>query len=52
LWRGTAVDAEFANVFDVQYPEIRASGYINPGWPRTLRVALRFGATPANALLH
>jgi hypothetical protein len=51
LWRGTAVDAEFANVFDVQYPEIRASGYINPGWPRTLRVGLRFGAAPANTLL-
>jgi TonB dependent receptor-like, beta-barrel/TonB-dependent Receptor Plug Domain len=52
LWGGTAVDAELENVFDTRYPEVRASGYLNPGWPRTLRVALRFGTTPANTLLH
>jgi outer membrane receptor protein involved in Fe transport len=45
------LDAELANVLDVRYPEVRASGFLNPGWPRTLRVALRFGA-PGNSLLH
>jgi outer membrane receptor for ferric coprogen and ferric-rhodotorulic acid len=33
---------ELQNIFDTRYPEIRASGFINPGAPRTLRAALRF----------
>ena len=31
------------NVLDAKYPELRASGFINPGMPRALRMALRFG---------
>ena len=26
-----------------RYPELRASGYLNPGAPRSLRAAMRFG---------
>ncbi len=52
LWADVGLDAELANVFDVRYPEVRASGFVNPGWPRTLRVALRFGRASANALLR
>jgi hypothetical protein len=39
---GAVADLELQNVFDTKYPEIRASGFINPGAPRTLRAALRF----------
>jgi TonB-dependent receptor-like protein len=39
---GAMLDLELQNVFDTKYPEIRASGFINPGAPRTLRAALRF----------
>jgi TonB-dependent receptor-like protein len=39
---GAVLDVELQNVFDTKYPEIRASGFINPGTPRTLRAALRF----------
>jgi outer membrane receptor protein involved in Fe transport len=39
---GAVLDLELQNVFDTKYPEIRASGFINPGTPRTLRAALRF----------
>jgi outer membrane receptor protein involved in Fe transport len=39
---GAVADLELQNVFDSKYPEIRASGFINPGAPRTLRAALRF----------
>ena len=35
------LDIELQNVLDQKYPEIRASGFINPGLPRTLRAALR-----------
>jgi outer membrane receptor protein involved in Fe transport len=39
---GAVLDLELQNIFDQKYPEIRASGFINPGAPRTLRAALRF----------
>jgi outer membrane receptor protein involved in Fe transport len=39
---GAMLDLELQNLFDSKYPEIRASGFINPGAPRTLRAALRF----------
>ena len=39
---GAMVDLELQNIFDTKYPEIRASGFINPGVPRTLRASLRF----------
>jgi outer membrane receptor protein involved in Fe transport len=39
---GATLDLELQNVFDTKYPEIRASGFINPGAPRTLRAAIRF----------
>jgi outer membrane receptor protein involved in Fe transport len=38
-----ALDVELENVLDTQYPEVRASGFINPGTPRLLRAALRLG---------
>ena len=41
---GSVLDLELQNVFDTKYPEIRASGFINPGMPRTLRAAVRFAA--------
>ena len=34
-------DIELQNLFGARYPEIRASGFINPGEPRTLRASLR-----------
>jgi outer membrane receptor for ferric coprogen and ferric-rhodotorulic acid len=40
------LDLELQNVFDAKYPEIRASGFINPGAPRTLRAAIRFADQP------
>ncbi len=39
---GPMVDLDLLNVLDTKYPELRASGFINPGAPRTLRLALRF----------
>ena len=38
----TSLDVDLLNVFDTKYPEIRASGYINPGAPRSLLVSVRF----------
>ncbi len=35
------LDVELQNLLDKRFPEIRASGYLNPGAPRTLRAALR-----------
>jgi outer membrane receptor for ferric coprogen and ferric-rhodotorulic acid len=43
---GAVVDLELQNLFDTKYPEIRASGFINPGAPRTLRAAIRFADRP------
>jgi outer membrane receptor for monomeric catechols len=40
---GTTLDLDLLNLLDTRYPELRASGYLNPGAPRTLRLALRFG---------
>lgn len=37
----TVLDIELQNVLDTKYPEIRASGFLNPGMPRTLRAAFR-----------
>jgi hypothetical protein len=39
---GAVLDLELQNSLGAKYPEIRASGFINPGAPRTLRAALRF----------
>jgi hypothetical protein len=43
---GAVLDLELQNTLDARYPEIRASGFINPGAPRTLRAALRFDEQP------
>jgi outer membrane receptor protein involved in Fe transport len=43
---GATADLELQNVLGAKYPEIRASGFINPGTPRTLRAALRFADNP------
>jgi outer membrane receptor protein involved in Fe transport len=43
---GAVLDLELQNVLDARYPEIRASGFLNPGAPRTLRAALRFAERP------
>jgi outer membrane receptor protein involved in Fe transport len=42
LRAGTSFSLALHNAFDVRYPELRASGFINPGAPRTLRATLRF----------
>jgi outer membrane receptor protein involved in Fe transport len=38
----TSMDVDLLNLFDAKYPEIRASGYINPGAPRSLLLSVRF----------
>ena len=38
----TSLGVDLLNVFDTKYPEIRASGYINPGAPRCLLLSVRF----------
>ena len=43
---GAVLDLELQNLLDAKYPEIRASGFLNPGAPRTLRAALRFPERP------
>jgi outer membrane receptor protein involved in Fe transport len=43
LGGGPRLDLDLLNVFDGKYPELRASGFLNPGAPRTLRLALRLG---------
>jgi outer membrane receptor protein involved in Fe transport len=40
---GGTLDADLLNLADSRYPEIRASGYINPGLPRTVRIGFRSG---------
>ena len=40
---GTSLDLDLLNLLSTRYPELRASGYLNPGSPRSLRLALRFG---------
>jgi outer membrane receptor protein involved in Fe transport len=35
------LDVELQNILNTKYPEIRASGFLNPGAPRTLRAAIR-----------
>ncbi len=41
------LDVDLQNLFNARYPEIRASGFINPGAPRTLRAALRLPLSPS-----
>jgi TonB-dependent receptor-like protein len=41
-----ALDLDLDNVLSSKYPEIRASGFLNPGAPRVLFVALRFAGRP------
>ena len=43
---GAVLDLELQNALDAKYPEIRSSGFLNPGSPRTLRAALRFAERP------
>jgi hypothetical protein len=42
---GGTLDVDLRNVLDQKYAELRASGFINPGNPRTLRVGVRFDQT-------
>ncbi len=42
LGRGWSLDWEIQNLFSTRYPEVRASGYLNPGAPRAVRLAARF----------
>ncbi len=39
---GPVLDIALQNVFNTKFPEIRSSGYINPGAPIALRVAVSF----------
>jgi outer membrane receptor protein involved in Fe transport len=41
-----ALDLDLDNLLSSKYPEIRASGYLNPGAPRVLLLALRFAGRP------
>jgi hypothetical protein len=41
---GTTLDFDLLNALDTKYPELRASGFLNPGAPRSLRAAVRFGS--------
>jgi hypothetical protein len=43
--RGPNLDLDLLNVLDAKYPELRASGFLNPGSPGSLRLALRLGRT-------
>jgi outer membrane receptor protein involved in Fe transport len=43
--RDVALDLELENALNVRYPEVRASGFLNPGTRRTLRAALRIGGS-------
>jgi outer membrane receptor protein involved in Fe transport len=36
------LEGELQNLFNTRYPEIRSSGYLNPGDPRVFRLTLRF----------
>ncbi len=38
-----ALDLDLLNLLDARYPELRASGFVNPGSPRALRAVIRFG---------
>ncbi len=40
---GGVLDVDLLNLFDARYPELRASGFVNPGPPRALRAVIRFG---------
>jgi outer membrane receptor for Fe3+-dicitrate len=40
---GGVLDLDLLNLLDTRYPELRASGFLNPGAPRGLRAAVRFG---------
>jgi outer membrane receptor protein involved in Fe transport len=40
-WHGWTLDWELQNLFNTRYPEVRASGYLNPGDLRVLRIAFR-----------
>ncbi len=42
LTTGVSADVSLQNLFNRRYAEIRASGFINPGVPRTLRVNLNW----------
>ena len=47
LGAGLQLDVAIQNLFDTKYPEIRASGFINPGPPLTLRAAFNWSpSTP------
>ena len=41
-----SVNKQKSDAQNAKYPEIRASGFLNPGAPRTLRMALRFAERP------
>jgi outer membrane receptor for Fe3+-dicitrate len=40
---GPSLDVDLLNVLNAKYPELRASGFLNPGAPRSLRLSLRLG---------
>jgi outer membrane receptor protein involved in Fe transport len=42
LGAGLQLDVAIQNLFDTKYPEIRASGFINPGPPLTFRAAFNW----------
>ena len=43
LGAGRALDIEFQNLTDVRYVELRSSGFVVPGTPRSVRMQMRVG---------
>lgn len=41
LFATASLDVSLRNLFDTRFPEIRASGFLNPGAPRTLLVGVK-----------
>lgn len=41
VWRGAELEPGIRNALDCAYPELRASGYVSPGLPRTVEATLR-----------
>ena len=39
---GWLLDWELQNMFNTRFPEVRSSGYLNPGTPRALRISVRW----------
>ena len=46
LGNGRELDIELLNLWDVRYVELRSSGFVVPGAPRSIRAQVRFDSLP------